>query len=41
MRSPSMKAQEVSAIPLVDGHGSLPRMDPIERQMNGIPRLLE
>ena len=41
MRSPSMQAQEVSAIPQVDGPGSLPMRDPIERQMNGIPRLVE
>ena len=41
MRSPSMQAQEVSAIPQVDGPGSLPMRDPIERRMNGIPRLVE
>ena len=41
MRSPSMWAREVSAIPQVDGPGSLPMRDPIERQMNGIPRLVE
>ena len=41
MRSQSMQAQEVSAIPQVDGPGSLPMRDPIERWMNGIPRLVE
>ena len=41
MRSPSMQAQEVSAIPQVDRPGSLPMRDPIERWMNGIPRLVE
>ena len=41
MRSPSMWAQEVSAIPQVDGPGSLPMRDPIERWMNGIPRPVE
>ena len=41
MRSPSMWAQEVSAIPQVDGLGSLPIRDPIERWMNGVPRLVE
>ena len=41
MRSPSMQAQEVSAIPQVDGPGSLPMRDHIERWMNGIPRLVE
>ena len=37
MRSPSMQAQDISAIPQVDGPGSLPMRDPIERWMNGIP----
>ena len=41
MRSPSMQAQEVSAIPQVDGPGSLPMRDHIERWMNGITRLVE
>ena len=41
MRSPSIWAQEVSTIPQVDGPGSLPMRDHIERQMNGIPRLVE
>ena len=41
MRSPSMWAQEVSAIPHVDGPGSLPMRHPIERCMNGVPRLVE
>ena len=41
MRSPSMQAQEVSAIPQVDGTWSLPMRDHIERQMNGISRLVE
>ena len=41
IRSPSMWAQEVSAIQQVDGPGSLPMRNPIERQMNGIPRLVE
>ena len=41
MRSPSMQAQEVSAIPQVDGPGPFPMRDPIERQMNGVPRLVE
>ena len=41
MRSPSRQAQEVSAIPQVDGPGSLPMRDHIERWMNGIPRPVE
>ena len=41
MRSPSMQAQEVSAILQVDGPGSLPMRDHIERWMNGIPRLVK
>ena len=41
MRSPSLWAQEVSAIPQVDGPGSLPMSGHIERQMNEIPRLVE
>ena len=41
MRSPSMQAQEVSAIPQVDRPGSLPMRNHIERQMNGIPMLVE
>ena len=41
MRSPSMRAQEVSAIPQVDGPVSLPMRNPTERWMNGIPRLVE
>ena len=41
MRSPSMQAREVSAIQQVDGPGSLPMRDLIERWMNGIPRLVE
>ena len=36
-----MWAQQVSAIPQVDGPGSLPMKDPIERQMNAILRLVE
>ena len=36
-----MQAQEVSVIPQVDRPGSLPMRDPIERWMNGIPRLVE
>ena len=36
-----MGAQEVSAIPQVDGPGSLPMRDHIERWMNGILRLVE
>ena len=41
MRSPCMQAQEVSAIPQVDGPRPLPMGDPIERWMKGIPRLVE
>ena len=41
MRSPSMWAQDVSAIPQVDGLRSLPMRDPIERWMDRIPRLVE
>ena len=41
MRSPSMWAQDLFAIPQVDGPGSLPMRDPIERWMNGMPRLVE
>ena len=41
MGSPSMWAQEVSAIPQVDGPRSLPMRDPIERWMNEITRLVE
>ena len=41
MRSPSMWAEEISAIPQVDGPESLPMRGPIERWMNGIHRLVE
>ena len=41
MRSSSMQAQEVSAIPQVDQPGSLPMRNHTERQMHGIPRLVE
>ena len=41
MRSPSMWVQDVSVIPQVDGPGSLPMRDPIERWMDRIPRLVE
>ena len=41
MRSPSIQAQEVSAILQVNGPGSLPMRDHIERWMNGIPRLVK
>ena len=41
MRSLSMRAQEVSAIPQVDGPGSLPMRDPIGRWMHGASRSVE
>ena len=40
-RSPSMWAQEVSAIPQADGPRSLPMRDPTGRQMNGVSSLVE
>ena len=36
-----MHAQEVSAIPQVDGPGSLPMRDPIGRWMHGVSRSVE
>ena len=41
MRSLSMQAQEVSAIPQVDGPGSLPMRDPVGRWMYGVSRPVE
>ena len=40
MRSPSMRAQEVSTIPQVDGPRSLPMRDPIGRWMHGVSRAI-
>ena len=41
MRSLSMQAQEVSAIPQVDGPGSLPMKEPIGRWVHGVSRSVE
>ena len=41
MRSPSIRAQDVSTIPQLDGHGSLPMRDPIGRLMHGVSRSVE
>ena len=41
MRTPSMRAQEVSTIPQLDGPGSLPMRDPTGRQMHGVSRSVE
>ena len=38
MRSTSMQAQEVSAIPQLDGHRSLPMRDPAGGWMDGFSR---
>ena len=41
MRTPSMRAQEVSTIPQLDGPGFLPMRHPIGRQMHGVSRSVE
>ena len=41
MRIPSMRAQEVSTIPQLDGPGSLPMRHPIGRWMHGVSRSVE
>ena len=41
MRSPSMWAQEVSTIPQLDGPGSLPMRESIERWMHRVSRPVE
>ena len=41
MSSPSMWAQEVSAIPQLDGPGSLFMKDPIGRRMHEVSRPAE
>ena len=41
MRSPSMRAPEVSTIPQLDGPGSLTIRDPIGRWMHGVSRSVE
>ena len=41
MRTPSMRAHEVSTIPQSDGPGSLPMRDPIGTQMHGVSRSVE
>ena len=38
MRSPSMRAQEISIMPQMDGPGSLPMRDPIEQRTHEVPR---
>ena len=40
-RSPSMRTQEISAVPQLDGPRSLPRREPDTGQMNEVPRLVE
>ena len=39
MRSPSMRAQDISIMPQLDGPASLPVRDPIGRRMQEVPRL--
>ena len=41
MRSPSMRTQEISTIPLLDGPGSLLMRDPIERRTHETSRPAE
>ena len=41
MRSLSMRAQEISIIPQLDGLVSLPMRDPIGRRIQEIPRSVE
>ena len=41
MRTPSMRAQEVSTIPQLDRPGSLPMRDSIGRRMLGVSRSVE
>ena len=40
-RSPSMRAQEISIMPQLDGLASLPIRDPIGRRIQEVPRLVE
>ena len=41
MRSPSMRAQEISIMPHLDGPASLPMRDPIGRRIQEISRSAE
>ena len=41
MRSPSVRAQEISIIPQLDGLASFPMRDPIGRRIQEVPRLAE
>ena len=41
MRSPSMRAQEISIMSQWDGPGSLPMRDPMGRRIQEIPRSTE
>ena len=41
MRSPSMRAQEISIMPQLDGLGSLPMRDPVRRRMHEVSRSTE
>ena len=41
MRSPSMRAQEISIMPQLDGPAFLPMRDPIGRRIKEIPRSVE
>ena len=41
MRSPSMRAQEISIMPQLDGLASLPIKDPIGRRIQEVPRSAE
>ena len=41
IRSPSMRAQEISIMPQLDGPASLPVRDPIGRRIQEDPRLVE
>ena len=41
MRYPSMRAQEISIMPQLDGPASLPMRDPIGRRIQDIPRSVE
>ena len=41
MGTPSMRTQEISTIPQLDGLGSLPKRDPIGRRIQEISRSAE
>ena len=41
MRSPFMRAQEISIMPQLDGPAPLPMKDPIGRRIQEVPWLVE